>query len=351
MRRLLTLLGLSGLLRKLPDQIRIADLRVYPVKSCGGVSLPAANMAATGLEWDRVLAVVNQDGRAQTQRLHCKMAAIRPTLDLERKLLTLETDGMEPLQVPLSDLEANGCTRSRATLGHGDAVPVWRYPSTATEWLTRCLRGTRGLKIDGAYRPARNDEVFHLVRFDETAGEKRLVKNDVGGQNALPEDQVAFPDLFPILLTSRESLEEVNRRVPSMEVTMDRFRPNIVIEGSPAPFDEDKWAVVEVGTGLRKMTLRCLEQDPRCQIPTIDQQTGKADAAFEPSRTLRGFRRLFDPFWKAGDLAKEGPMFGIYAAHGGASGRLEVGDTLEVVERSTADSLHEHWSNRRTKTV
>ena len=86
---------------------------------------------------------------------------------------------------------------------------------------------------------ALKEEVFRLVRFDNAAGYRRRVMDDVGGDNAQPEDEVAFPDLFPLLLTTRESLEEVNRRVPGMDVAMERFRPNIVVSGSPAAFDED----------------------------------------------------------------------------------------------------------------
>jgi len=338
-------------MKNLPDQIRIVDLRVYPVKSCGGISLSSSRLAATGLEWDRVLAVVNQAGQVQTQRLHRKMAAIRTKLDSEANMLTLETKGMEPLSVPLSDLARAGCTQGMVSMGHGDDVPAWRYPELASQWLTRCLAGTPGLSIDGEDRPRRQNEVFHLVRFDDTASSKRRVMNDIGGDNALPEDQVAFPDLFPLLLTTQESLEEVNRRTPDLDVSMDRFRPNIVVSGAAKAFDEDYWAVVDIGNANRKVRLRCLEQDPRCQIPTIDQQTGEKNARFEPSRTLRTFRQLFDPFWKAGWLGKEGPMFGIYAAHGGKSGELHVGDALEVVERSERDSLHEHWSARKDKSV
>jgi len=340
-------------MKSLPEQIRIVDLRIYPVKSCGGISLSSSRLAATGLQWDRVLAVVNQAGQVQTQRLHRKMAAIRSKLDPEAKMLTLEAKGMEPLSVPLSisSMAGAGCTQGMVSMGHGDGVPAWRYPESASQWLTRCLAGTPGLTIDGEERRNRKNELFHLVRFDDTASFKRRVMNDIGGDNALPEDRVAFPDLFPILLITQESLEEVNRRIPDLDVSMDRFRPNIVVSGTTKAFDEDNWAVVEIGNADQKIRLRCLEQDPRCQIPTIDQQTGEKNARFEPSRTLRGFRQLLDPFWKAGLLGKEGPMFGIYACHGGRSGELCVGDTVEVVERSTRESLHEHWSARRDKSV
>merc|ERR1711972_318621 len=125
--------------------------------------------------------------------------------------------------------------------------------------------------VDQAAR--RRSEVFHLVRFDAESGFKRRVMDDIGGDHARPEDQVAFPDLYPLLMTATESLQEVNRRVSGPRVPMDRFRPNIVVSGAGKPFDEDRWAVVEVGDDGRVLTLRCLENDPRCQVPSIDQKT------------------------------------------------------------------------------
>lgn len=356
MRRLLMLLGVGGVLRQAPSEIRVADLRIYPVKSCGGISLSSARMAPTGLAWDRVMAIVDNKGRVQTQRKKRKLAAIRPSLDLEAETMQLEADGMEALKLPLRGTEAEGCERAGAFMGHSDPIsgmPVWRYPAAVTEWLTRFLAGTPGLTMEGAERPAASqDEAFHLVRFDGQAGYERRVANDIGGENALPEDQVAFPDLFPILLTTRESLHAVNSKIASDPVPMERFRPNIVVEGTQAAFDEDAWAVVTIGdSGAREMTIRCLEQDPRCQIPSIDQRTGRPSPQFEPSRTLRGFRKLFDPFGRAGDLAREGPMFGVYAAHGGQAGKVRVGDILRVVERSDRSSLHEYWSARPSKTL
>jgi len=256
------------------------------------------------------------------------------------------------LRVPLRGCEAEGCQRSFAQQGGGARVrdmPIWLYPRAASEWLTRILAGSPGVSIDGDERPGKQEERFHLVRWDETAGYSRRVMDNVGGDNARPEDVVAFPDLYPLLVTTRESLEEVNRRVPDLEVGMERFRPNIVVTGSPEAFDEDKWAVVEVGENGRVLTLRCLESDPRCQVPSIDQQTGEKHPQLEPSRTLRGFRRVFDPFGKAGVLARAGPMFGVYAAHGGQPGEVHVGDAVRVVERSDAGSLHEYWSRRGAK--
>jgi len=310
-------------------------------------------MASTGLAWDRTLAVIDGDGVIQTQRIRRRLASIRTAIDTDKRRLTLAADGMPPIDVPLSGATEDGCTRIRVRQFGGpqlSGIPAWQYPSAASEWLTRYLADSPGMTIDGADKRYRNkNTVFHLARYDPTQKYERRVMDDIGGDNALPEDQVAFPDLYPLLVTARESLGDVNKRSSGPDAGMDRFRPNIVVAGGEA-FDEDRWAVLEVGSSDRAMKLRCLENDPRCQIPAINQQTGEKDPNFEPAKTLRGFRYLFqfDFLGRAGRLAPEGPMFGIYATAGKGGGEVKVGDVVKVLEQSKeGESLHEYWSNRK----
>lgn len=329
MRRLLVLNGLRGM----PPQVRIDDLRIYPVKSCGGISLLWSRLSATGLEFDRMFAVVNQDGVVQTQRQERVLATVRPAIDVDADTLTL-TAGHDPLIVPLRGRE--GSEKAVVSTRSGIPMNVDRFPGSRP-WLTRLLRGAPGVSLRGA--ELRGGAGFYeLVRFDGTS--QRKVADFIGGDHALEDDVVAFPDLFPLLITSVESLRDLNGRLDN-DVSMDRFRPNIVVAGAQA-FDEDRWAVVRAGDAV----LRCLENDPRCQVPSIDQTTGQRDPNFEPTTTLRAYRRLPNAFGQHGDLADAGPMFGIYAAHGSQQQgrRLAVGDALTVLERSNAGSLHEYWS-------
>lgn len=355
------LMGLSSWLRPSreparaappPADLRVAELRIYPIKSCGGISLASSRMAATGLSWDRTFAVVDGAGKIQTQRLKRRLATVRPELDTSAGVMQIAAEGMEPISVPLDGDARVGCTQGKVEKGGGNPVrdmPVWQYPAYVAEWFTELLAGKPGLKLDGAERPPAASERFNLVRFDGSSGYKRRLVDDVGGENARPEDQVAFPDLYPLLVTSAESLAAVNQKVSGEEIPMERFRPNIVVSGSASAFDEDRWAVITVGEGDRSLKLRCLENDPRCQVPSIDQRTGQRSPNFEPTTTLRKFRSL-DNFWgQHGVLGSAGPMFGIYATHGAAPGELRVGDQVRVVERSDAGSLHEYWSRRSSK--
>ncbi|MFX5634562.1 MOSC domain-containing protein, partial [Acinetobacter baumannii] len=76
------------------------------------------------------------------------------------------------------------------------------------------------------------------------------------------------------LLTSRQSLAELNRRLPS-PIGMARFRPNIVIDGS-SPFVEDTFARVRIGGSTFRGPKGC----DRCVVTTIDPET--AEGGVEP---------------------------------------------------------------------
>ena len=78
-----------------------------------------------------------------------------------------------------------------------------------------------------------------LVYLDDPAA--RAVSPDL----ARPGDVVSLADGFPLLLTSIASLDAVNQRLGT-PVPMDRFRPNLVIDGAPA-WAEDGWAAIEAG--------------------------------------------------------------------------------------------------------
>ena len=65
---------------------------------------------------------------------------------------------------------------------------------------------------------------------------------------------------------------------------MERFRPNVVIDGVGA-YDEDRMHELRAGP----VTLRIVKPCMRCSITTTDQQRGAVDGV-EPLRTLKEYR-------------------------------------------------------------
>ena len=53
---------------------KIAELFVYPVKSCAGVRMDEVAIVPTGFEFDRNWMVIDESGTFVTQREHPKLA-------------------------------------------------------------------------------------------------------------------------------------------------------------------------------------------------------------------------------------------------------------------------------------
>ena len=124
------------------------------------------------------------------------------------------------------------------------------------------------------------------------------VVRPVDPRYAKADDRVGFADGFPLLLAARASLDELNARL-DRPVAMDRFRPNLVVEGGD-PFEEDRHDHAKVGALVFRMPKRCA----RCQVTMVDQQT--AVVGKEPLRTLARYRTERNKVYFAQNLIPDG---------------------------------------------
>jgi uncharacterized protein YcbX len=261
----------------------VSALWVYPVKSCAGIPLERAEVTDTGLAHDRELMVVDADGSFLSQRSEPRLALVRPTLSSDG-VLRLEAPGVEPLQL---ELEAEGDRREVEVWG--DRVSAVSLGAVAERWFSSWLG-----------RPCT------LVRMPPDT--VRPVDVDHAG----PGHRVGFADGYPFLLLSEGSLDELNRRL-EIPLPMDRFRPNVVVDGCP-PHAEDRWRRLRIG----EVELRVVKPCSRCSITTVDQATGARGP--EPLATLAGYRR-----W-GGKV-----LFGQNLVHE-SRGTLRVGAVVDVLE-------------------
>ncbi len=132
--------------------------------------------------------------------------------------------------------------------------------------------------------------------------EKYAINND---------DHTGFADGYPILLTSEESLEDLNMRLDT-PVPMNRFRPNIVVKGCE-PFAEDTWGRIRIG----KIEMAVVKPCARCVVTTIDKDT--LQKSKEPLKTLASYR-----------TQEGGAMFGQNVIPLN-EGRLRLGMNVEIL--------------------
>lgn len=237
--------------------VSITGLNLYPIKSCGGASVPEALLIETGLEFDRAWMVVDTDGVFITQRDLPGMVLIQPTL--KHTEVVLRAPGMLALHLAIDAVE--GPVRVKVW---SDEVAAYDMGNLAAQWFSDFLR-----------KPVR------LVRFDPE--QKRLSHKrwtgDVDAENT-------FTDGFPILVASEASLAELNRRLKE-PVTMARFRPNLVLSGLEA-HGEDQLDEIRFDTPEGPVRLKLVKPCSRCPIPNVNPLTGVP--GHEPGDTLSTYR-------------------------------------------------------------
>lgn len=247
----------------------IDQLWVYPVKSCAGVALEAAELTATGLRHDRAWMVVDRCGAFVSQRALPRMALIQPRVELGQ--LVLRAPGMRDLQ-----LARDGAAAPIKVRVWDDALMAHDMGERAAQWFSEFL---------GPEAPA-DLKRLRLVRFDPGV-QRRCDPAWSAGREAFTQ----FADGFSLLVTSQASLDALNARLADVghaPVAMARFRPNIVL-GGVEPHDEDRvgrWRIAtEGGVAQLDNTKPCA----RCPIPNIDPLT--AVASPEVGDTLQAYRQ------------------------------------------------------------
>jgi uncharacterized protein YcbX len=244
----------------------LSQLVIYPVKSCAGLSVPSATLTRAGLEAggvrDREWMVVGGDGQFLTQREHPRMALIAPSLDA--RFLTLHAAGMAALALPLAHRPAKQASTIEVGLWD-DRVLADDCGDAAAAWFSAVL-----------------DLRCRLVRFGAAA----LRATGGSWTGGVPQPTL-FADGYPLLVIGAASLADLNDKLLASgrpALPMDRFRPNLVIEGLGA-FEEDYVETFALGGALIKPVKPC----PRCPIPRIDQATGVPGP--DPLDILQAYRR------------------------------------------------------------
>ena len=227
-----------------PDELLLSSLHLHPVKSCAGIAVDEALLIETGLEFDRAWMVVDAQGEFLTQRELPKMALVKPVLRASD--VVLRAPGMLALHLLLDSVDAP----CRVKVWN-DTVAAFDMGDLAAQWFSDYL----GQRV-------------RLARFDP-AGRRLCDKQWTGAFEA----ETAFADGFPLLVTSTASLAELNRRLLAAghgAVAMQRFRPNIVLDGVADAHGEDFIDELRIESPDGPVLLKLVKPCGRCTIPDVD---------------------------------------------------------------------------------
>ena len=231
---------------------KIAQLFIYPIKSCAGIELKEAVLTDTGLDLDRAWMVVDEKGVFVTQREVPRMALIQPLLKTYDMIV--KAPGMLALHVSIDEVE-----KPVTVTVWEDTVKAFDMGDLAAQWFSDFLGKT-----------------VRLVRFDPEQTRLSSMKwtNGIEAKNG-------FDDGFAVLVTSVASLKVLNDKLVAdgeKAVTMQRFRPNVVLTGVEA-HDEDRLDTLNIETQEGKAQLKHVKPCVRCTIPDVDLQSGKQGTA------------------------------------------------------------------------
>ncbi|MDN5724580.1 MAG: MOSC domain-containing protein [Propionibacteriales bacterium] len=278
--------------------MHIAALNIHPVKSTAIRPIDRAVIEPSGLRGDRRWMITDSDGVLVSAReLPLLFSIVADTPDTApdvHSALRLQAPGAPTLELA----EPN---RARVPIRlHSKDLEGIPAGEMADDWLRQV-----------------------------TGQDMRLVWCDEPGRRSLnpewsrPGDHTAFADSAPVTVVSLASLHQLNawiaegaaeRGEPEPEpLPIERFRPNVVVDGVTEAFAEDGWPRIQIGDCV----LRRGKLTDRCVMTTID--TGTLAKSKEPIRTLARHRRWDGKTWFAVRMVPEG------------TGIARVGDPVSIL--------------------
>lgn len=305
----------------------ISQVRIYPIKSCRGISVDSAGLTLSGFKYDRKWMFVNEKLQFLTIRERPQLTLINTAIDESKGLLniTIGKDENKSLSLPLNATQEWLKEHTKPAV-----VSVWGIDSEALIYTDP--------KIQTLFRDfiGQGTDVFlAVVDPDKPRPCRGNAAPDVLGRKAT----INFPDEMPIQIASEASIADLNTRLKEKgleEITIERFRPNIVIRGAEA-WSEDNWKTVRINgstaplasylpSAVSNLTgsidIDVASRCPRCTIPNVNSETGERSNK-QPFDTLMTFRRIDEG-------AKWFPCFGMLCIPR-SEGPIEVGMRFEVL--------------------
>ncbi|MFE9096888.1 MOSC domain-containing protein [Streptomyces sp. NPDC007264] len=268
----------------------LRSIHIHPVKALRAQDRHEAVVERWGLDGDRRWALIDTAGRIVTQRERPRLASAAAEL-LPGGGIRVSAPGLEPLTVAVP-----GPTGTTTATWAGEEIETVAAGPGPSAWFSGYL-----------------GEDVTLVHLDDPA-----VRRPLDPARGRPGESVSLADAYPLLLTTVASLNALNSLIAQGDrphegpLPMNRFRPNLVVDGT-ASWAEDGWQRIAVG----EVVLRVAEMCGRCVVTTTDQATGERGK--EPLRSLARHRGFGGHLVFGQNLVPETP------------GTVRVGDPVTVL--------------------
>ncbi|KAG0579095.1 hypothetical protein KC19_4G072700 [Ceratodon purpureus] len=267
---------------KSETSIKVENLVVYPIKSCGGFSANIWPLSNSGLLYDREWMIQRSNGDVLTQKKLPLLCSIHTSIDLKTDIMHVKSSNMQR-ELAVSLQSNPECPVINGVKLCGNRLEGNKYGEEVAEWFTEAL-GVPCTLV------RKEPKVFPL---------KSQRGRSVSRQSDSNTRDLSFANEGQVLLVSKDSVDELNRRVAAalhaddqrqdmvspLSVDALRFRPNIVVSGADA-HDEDNWQSIDICSQKFVVVGGC----NRCQMVNVDQSTGLRESN-QPLATLASYRR------------------------------------------------------------
>ncbi|KAJ8067327.1 hypothetical protein OCU04_004680 [Sclerotinia nivalis] len=318
----------------------VTKLRVYPIKSCRGISVKSSSLTTHGLEFDRRwMFVSGDDHKFITIRDISDMTLIDTAFTTARSPSGSGDEDAEYLVISIRNTDKKVMIPARPT-------EQWLEENTSLAQVEIWNHKTDGYLYKDEINNIFSEFFKKDVKLVYKGPTPRVLRGNGAPEILGREESTNFPDVMPLLIANEASLQELNQRLAEKgaeEITIERFRPNIIVRGkdesknddtAPAAWTEDEWKRVRIinkpNSGFLSTTLgsngididvqaRCA----RCLVPNVNPETAEKDR-HEPWDTLVSYRRVDEGI-------KFKPCFGMLSVPR-SDGPIAVGMKFEVLE-------------------
>lgn len=318
------------------------QIYVYPVKSLRPIEPQSAVATKLGFEYDRRFMLLKELENGSLENMH---VAFYPELVRFFPVINIEDDHQpERASISISHKPVHGdasaitipllpdtdCLQMMDIEMHSSPTSAYDMGRDYNDWFSKCL----GYRVVFAYLGRNTRPVLMSADQGEAAKGSWIspissfLPTAIGSLIQPQAKTIGFADCAPYLVVSNTSLQDVSRRLPDGEtVDIEKFRPNLIIDGADEAWEEDFWAELDFGGTKLDLVHNCV----RCQSINIDYETGK------PGKGESGkvFRKLQSDR-RVDSGAKYSPVFGRYSfLHGNNEGQsIGVGDEVVVTRRN-----------------
>ncbi|KAJ0415747.1 MOSC-domain-containing protein [Aspergillus carlsbadensis] len=363
---------------------RVKALFTYPIKSCAGIELDTADIVSTGFAFDRQFcfaeevtpAAVNPaNGNQGTSWIartlrnsgFNKLAFVHPELwvpdssipgcstDLEEiksqgvMVIYYPHVGRNPLHsicltlgihLNLLPREASFRVPLHPVSGSEKTYPVtpvkiWKDCPLAYDYGNHIPDSFHRFLTQSGSEKRRDSGRITLFRV-HPSNHREIFRNAPTKKDLGFQPTTGLADAYPLHLISLSSVRDVAARCASSipELSIRRFRANIIIQGTGA-FVEDDWKQIRISSSEEEPTrqgnsstngtvIHTVCRTIRCKLPNVDPDTGIRHSR-EPDQTLRSYRVI-----DAGERTYA--CLGMQGVPAVQESRIRVGDAVSVLE-------------------